>query len=148
MSVPAAILMADADRRYPPARSSRQRLCGFPSRGEINFLRAVAEVVLQLLMEADVEGLGRGRPARVFPGAQNWRNGYCDRTLDTRLGALQPRVPKLRQGSYFPPAVVQVRQRRPTGSAAGPRAGLTSWPGDGPVWDRQEHRLQAVQGHR
>src|SRR5262245_1413926 len=28
---------------------------------------------------------------------------YRDRTLDTRLGTLQLRVPKLRQGSYFPP---------------------------------------------
>src|SRR5437762_12756141 len=28
---------------------------------------------------------------------------YRERTLDTRLGALQLRIPKLRQGSYFPP---------------------------------------------
>ena len=28
--------------------------------------------------------------------------GYRDRILDTRLGSLQLRVPKLRQGSYFP----------------------------------------------
>src|SRR5512135_1529074 len=33
----------------------------------------------------------------------NWRNGYRERTLDTRLGQLQLRIPKLRQGSYFPP---------------------------------------------
>ena len=33
----------------------------------------------------------------------NYRNGYRDRTLDTRLGTLALRVPKLRQGSYFPP---------------------------------------------
>jgi transposase-like protein len=32
-----------------------------------------------------------------------YRNGYRDRSLDTRLGALQLRIPKLRQGSYFPP---------------------------------------------
>ena len=30
-------------------------------------------------------------------------NGYRDRSLDTRLGSLQLRIPKLRQGSYFPP---------------------------------------------
>jgi transposase-like protein len=46
-------------------------------------------------MEADVEGvIGAGRYER---------NGYRDRSLDTRLGALQLRIPKLRQGSYFPP---------------------------------------------
>jgi transposase-like protein len=71
--------------------------------GEGDFLRAVAEAVLQLLMEADVEGLiGAGRHGRS-PDRLNWRNGYRERALDTRLGTLQLRVPKLRQGSYFPP---------------------------------------------
>jgi putative transposase len=32
-----------------------------------------------------------------------WRNGDRERTLDTRLGSLQLRIPKLRQGSYSPP---------------------------------------------
>src|SRR5918998_573791 len=71
--------------------------------GEGDFLSSVAEAVLQLLMEADAEGLiGAGRHERS-PERLNYRNGYRDRTLDTRLGALQLRVPKLRQGSYFPP---------------------------------------------
>ena len=71
--------------------------------GEGDFLRAVAEAVLQLLMENDVEGLiGAGRHERS-PERLNWRNGHRDRTLDTRLGSLQLRIPKLRQGSYFPP---------------------------------------------
>ena len=71
--------------------------------GDGDFLRAVAEAVLQLLMEADVEGLiGAGRHERS-PERLNYRNGFRDRALDTRLGTLQLRVPKLRQGSYFPP---------------------------------------------
>ena len=71
--------------------------------GEGDFLRAVAEAVLQLLMEADVEGLiGAARHERS-PERLNWRNGYRDRALDTRLGTLQLRVPKLRQGSLGPP---------------------------------------------
>jgi putative transposase len=71
--------------------------------GEGDFLRAVAEAVLQLLMETDVEGLiGAARHERSAERL-NYRNGYRDRTLDTRLGSLQLRVPKLRQGSYFPP---------------------------------------------
>jgi putative transposase len=71
--------------------------------GDGDFLRAVAEAVLQILMESDVEGLiGAGRHERS-PERLNWRNGYRDRTLDTRLGSLQLRIPKLRQGSYFPP---------------------------------------------
>jgi transposase-like protein len=71
--------------------------------GEGDFLRSVAEAVLQILMEADVDGLvGAGRYERNAERA-TWRNGYRDRTLDTRLGSLQLRIPKLRQGSYFPP---------------------------------------------
>jgi len=71
--------------------------------GDGDFLRAVAEAVLQLLMESDVEGLiGAGRYERSGERI-TWRNGYRERTLDTRLGALQLRIPKLRQGSYFPP---------------------------------------------
>ena len=71
--------------------------------GDGDFLRAVAESVLQLLMEADVEGLiGAGRHERAADRL-NWRNGYRDRTLDTRLGSLNLKIPKLRAGSYFPP---------------------------------------------
>src|SRR3954469_12818549 len=71
--------------------------------GESDFLRAVAEAVLQILMEADVEGvIGAGRHERSTERL-NYRNGYRERTLDTRLGPLSLRIPKLRQGSYFPP---------------------------------------------
>ena len=70
--------------------------------GDGDFLRAVAEAVLQLLMESDVEGLiGAGRHERSTERL-NYRNGYRDRTLDTRLGPLQLRIPKLRQGSLDP----------------------------------------------
>jgi transposase-like protein len=72
--------------------------------GDGDFLRSVAEAVLQLLMEADAEGLiGAGRHERS-PDRQTYRNGYRERALDTRLGTLQLRIPKLRTGpSYFPP---------------------------------------------
>jgi putative transposase len=76
--------------------------------GDGDFLRSVAEAVLQLLMETDVEGLiGAGRYERNGERT-TWRNGHRDthrgdRVFDTRLGSLQLRIPKLRQGSYFPP---------------------------------------------
>ena len=67
-----------------------------------DLLRGIAEAVLQLIMEADVNGLiGAGRHERSGERT-TWRNGYRDRSLDTRLGTLNLRVPKLRQGSYFP----------------------------------------------
>ena len=103
-----------------------------------DFLRSVAEAVLQLLMEHDVEGLvGAGRYERG-DGRQTWRNGYRDRELKTRLGALNLRVPKLRQGSYF---LDFLKPRRTSGEGAGgghpgrvdrrgvQRAGSTKWCG-------------------
>src|SRR4051794_23077970 len=71
--------------------------------GDPDFLRSVAEAVLQILMETDVEGLiGAARHERSADRL-NYRNGYRDRTFDTRLGPLSLRLPKLRQGSCFPP---------------------------------------------
>ena len=71
--------------------------------GAGDFLRTLAESVLQILMEADVEGLiGAGRYERSDE-RQTYRNGFRDRALDTRLGTLNLRIPKLRQGSYDPP---------------------------------------------
>src|SRR5918997_1003468 len=68
-----------------------------------NFLRSLAETVLQILMEADVEGMiGAGRYERSGERT-TWRNGYRERTLNTRLGPLNLKIPKLRTGSYFPP---------------------------------------------
>ena len=70
--------------------------------GDPDFLRAVAESVLQLIMETDVEGLiGAGRFERSAERS-TYRNGYRERSLDTRLGSLNLKIPKLRTGSYFP----------------------------------------------
>src|SRR4051794_9887206 len=71
--------------------------------GDGDFLRSVAEAVLQILMEADVEGLiGASRHERSAERL-NYRNGSRDRPFETRLGPLSLRIPKLRKGSYFPP---------------------------------------------
>lgn len=60
-------------------------------------------MALQLLMETDVEyAIGAGRHERSAERL-SCRNGFRDRTLDTRLGQLQLRVAKLRQASHFPP---------------------------------------------
>ena len=70
--------------------------------GDTDFLRSIAESVLQIIMEADVDGLvGAGRHERSGERT-TWRNGYRDRSLDTRLGTLNLKIPKLRTGAYFP----------------------------------------------
>ncbi len=67
--------------------------------GDGGFMRSVAEAVVQLLMETDVESLiGAERHERTAERATH-RNDYSDRTLDMRVGSLQLRIPKLRQGS-------------------------------------------------
>ena len=119
---------------------------------EGDFLRTVAEAVLQLIMETDVEGvIGAGRHERA-EGRITYRNGYRDRPLDTRLGTLNLRVPKLRQGLLLPrlpraaPGVREgARGRDPRGMdrrrlhAARGRAGA----GHGVVWHLEEHRVEA-----
>ncbi len=83
--------------------------------GDGDFLRSVAEAVVQLLMETDVEGLiGAGRHERIAERA-TFCPGYRDRTLDTRLGSLQlgdrmRSTPKLRQ---LLPAFLWMPARRP-----------------------------------
>jgi putative transposase len=70
--------------------------------GDGDFLRSVAESVLQIIMEADVDGIvGADRHERSGDRS-TWRNGYGDRSLDTRLGTLNLKIPKLRTGAYFP----------------------------------------------
>jgi transposase-like protein len=67
-----------------------------------DFLRAIAAHTLQRLMEFEVDGLiGAGRHERSDERT-TYRNGYRERQLETRLGTLDLRIPKLRQGSYFP----------------------------------------------
>jgi putative transposase len=53
-------------------------------------------------MEFDAENrCGAAYGERGVPRA-NSRNGYRDRTWETRAGAIDLKIPKLRQGSYFP----------------------------------------------
>jgi len=67
-----------------------------------DFLRDLAGAVLQKLMEHDVDNLiGAGRYERSDERATQ-RNGFRERTFETRLGTLDLKIPKLRKGSYFP----------------------------------------------
>lgn len=86
-----------------PMTDDRLALCELAAKsGDSDFLRTIAGSVLQLIMEADVDGLiGAGRYERG-DGRQTWRNGYRDRSLDTRLGTLNLKIPKMRQGACFP----------------------------------------------
>lgn len=67
-----------------------------------DFLRAIAEHTLHRLMDFEVEALiGAARHERTEERT-TYRNGHRPRKLDSRLGTLELKIPKLRQGSYFP----------------------------------------------
>ena len=85
--------------------------------GESDFLRAVAEAVLPILMEADVQGLDRRRPARTHRGSAQLPERLWRRGLDTRLGSLQLGIPKLHQG-HLRNAPAQCQSQHTTVAAA------------------------------
>jgi transposase-like protein len=67
-----------------------------------DFLREGIAVLTRLLMEWEVsEQIGAERYQRSEE-RQTQRNGYRERMWETRVGEVPLRVPKLRQGTYFP----------------------------------------------
>jgi putative transposase len=67
-----------------------------------DLLREGVALVLREVMEAEVaEQAGAERYERSEDRVA-YRNGYRQRGLQTRVGAIELAIPKLRQGSYFP----------------------------------------------
>jgi transposase-like protein len=68
-----------------------------------DLLREMIGFVCQRMMEFDVEGLCNAAHGERNPASRTTqRNGYRERTWDTRAGSIPLRIPKLREGSYFP----------------------------------------------
>ncbi len=69
---------------------------------DADFLREMVGFAAQRLMELEVEALtGAGYGERSDERLTK-RNVYRERTWETRAGAIDLRIPKLRRGSYFP----------------------------------------------
>lgn len=69
---------------------------------DVDFVRDMLRFAAQRLMDMDVEELCGAAYGEREPGRQNARNGYRERLWETRGGAIDLRIPKLRKGSYFP----------------------------------------------
>jgi putative transposase len=67
-----------------------------------DLLRDMIEYVAQRLMELDTEGLCAAAYRERSAERANSRNGYRERLWQTRAGAVDLKIPKLRKGSYFP----------------------------------------------
>jgi putative transposase len=70
--------------------------------GDAEFLKEGVRVLSQMLMEMEVEQhIGASRHERS-PGRIGQRNGYRQRSWDTRVGSVELSVPRVRDSSYFP----------------------------------------------
>src|ERR1700745_4095310 len=68
--------------------------------GDEEFLRALVRTALQEVLEAEMsEALGAEKGERTV-GRQGYRSGYYGRTLITRVGKLELRVPQDRGGRF------------------------------------------------
>jgi transposase-like protein len=67
-----------------------------------DFLRELIGFAAQRLMDLEVEAFTGAGYGERSAERQTRRNGYRDRQWQTRAGAVDLQVPKLRQGSYFP----------------------------------------------
>lgn len=76
-----------------------------------DLLREMVQTFAELLMSADADE-ACGAPYGVSsPDRTNRRNGYRTRRWDTRVGSIDLKIPKLREGTYFPGWLLDARTR-------------------------------------
>ena len=77
---------------------------------DADFLKEGVRALSQAIMEMEVEEhIGAARHERTEERSGH-RNGYRERTWDTRAGTVELRVPRVRDSSYFP-SLLKPRRR-------------------------------------
>ena len=77
---------------------------------DVDFLREAVGVLVRGIMEAEVKEQTGASYGERTPERLTQRNGYRQRPWDTRVGTLELRIPKVREGSYYP-SLLEPRRR-------------------------------------
>jgi transposase-like protein len=85
-----------------PTIALKEYLYNIGMEKDADFLRQGVELLSQLLMEAEVEHQVGAKKHERTEKRSNYRNGYRQRSWETRVGEIELAIPKLRQGSYYP----------------------------------------------
>ena len=69
--------------------------------GDVDFLREALRVLMDAIMDAEVSARIGAEHGERSPDRLTHRNGYRSRAWDTRVGTMELRIPKLREGSSW-----------------------------------------------
>ncbi len=75
-----------------------------------DFLHEGAQLVAQLAIELEAEEIIGAERYERSHNRRNYRNGHRERVWETRVGEIPLRIPKLREGMYFP-SLLESRRR-------------------------------------
>ena len=78
---------------------------------ETDVLREMLRAIAEALMSAEASAICGADYGERSDERENMRNGYRERTWDTRTGSIELSIPKLRKGSYFPSWLLEPRRR-------------------------------------
>ncbi len=95
-----------ADPTMPALPAVRNYLMSEP-----DLLRGLVERTVNALLSEEADALCGAGWGERSPARTNQRNGYRERRWDTRAGTIDLKLPKLREGSFFPDWLLDRRRR-------------------------------------